>query len=104
MPTSETASCFQLGVRFPDGTLQTTAATTTPPTTPAGSTGDIQFNNGGTFGGETLVPLVNGGTSANLSATGGANQVLKQSSAGAPITAGLLVSGDIPNNAANTSG
>ena len=27
MPTSKTASCFQLGVRFPDGSLQTTAAT-----------------------------------------------------------------------------
>jgi hypothetical protein len=24
---AKTASCFQLGVRFPDGTLQTTAAT-----------------------------------------------------------------------------
>lgn len=30
--------------------------------TPGGSTGDIQFNNAGTFGGETLVPLVNGGS------------------------------------------
>jgi hypothetical protein len=93
----KTASCFQLGVRFPDGTLQTTAATTTPPSPPAGLSGDIQFNNGGVFGGETLVPLANGGTNANLSATGGASQVLKQSSVGAPITVGLLLAGDIPN-------
>lgn len=40
-------------------------ATTTPSGgggTPAGSTGDIQYNNAGAFGGETLVPLANGGT------------------------------------------
>lgn len=30
--------------------------------TPGGSSGDIQFNNSGSFGGETLVPLVNGGS------------------------------------------
>lgn len=30
--------------------------------TPGGSSGDIQFNNAGSFGGETLVPLANGGT------------------------------------------
>jgi hypothetical protein len=53
----ETSSCFQEGVRFPDNSLQTTAATTTPPTTPAGPSGSIQFNNGGVFGGETNLTL-----------------------------------------------
>jgi hypothetical protein len=57
MAIAETASCFQLGVRFPDGTLQTTAVTTAPPTPPAGVNGAIQFNNGGVFGGELVVPL-----------------------------------------------
>jgi hypothetical protein len=52
------------------------------PTTPAGSSGDIQYNNGGTFGGVTLVPLAN----ADLSATGGASKFLKQASTGAAIT------------------
>lgn len=54
--------------------------------TPGGSPGDIQFNNAGAFGGETLVPLANGGLNADLSATGGAGKFLKQASAGAAIT------------------
>ena len=37
----KTASCFQLGVRFPDGTLQMTAATTTP-ALPNGTTATTQ--------------------------------------------------------------
>jgi hypothetical protein len=41
--------------------------------------------------------LARGGTNADLSATGGANQFLKQSSAGAAITVGALVAGDIPD-------
>lgn len=91
----KTASCFQLGVRFPDGTLQTTAATPSAPTTPAGSSGSIQFNNGGVFGGETFVTLVQGGTGADLSATGGASFVLRQSSVGGPITVSQLSYSDI---------
>lgn len=102
MAASTTPSLFKDGIRFQDGTLQTTAATGGG--TPGGSNGDIQFNNSGTFGGVTLVPLANGGTDADLSATGGANKVLKQSSVGGPVTVAALVSGDIPNNAANTSG
>ncbi len=43
----------------------------------------------------TTVPLANGGTSADLSATGGAGQYLKQSSAGAPITVGTIPFSDI---------
>lgn len=55
-------------------------------TTPGGNNGDIQYNNNGVLGGETLVPLAHGGTNADLSATGGASQFLKQASAGAAIT------------------
>ena len=40
--------------------------------------------------------LARGGTNADLSATGGANQILKQSSVGGAITVAKLVSGDIP--------
>ena len=60
-------------------------------TPPGGSSGDIQYNNGsGGFGGETLLPLANGGTDANLSLTGGTSYVLRQSSVGAAITVGQL--------------
>lgn len=98
----KTASCFQLGVRFPDGTLQTTAATSSTPTTPAGPSGSIQFNNGGVFGGVTLVPLANGGTNANLSLTGGPSFVLVQASAGAAITVRQLSFSDLAGSIAVT--
>lgn len=51
-----------------------------------------------------LVPLLYGGTHTNLNVTGGAGQVLKQLTVGGDITVATLASGDIPNNAANTSG
>ena len=38
-------------------------------TTPGGSSGDIQYNNAGAFGGVTVVPAANGGV-ANVSTTG----------------------------------
>ena len=41
------------------------------------------------------VALARGGTDADLSATGGASQVLKQSSAGGAVTVGQLAAGDI---------
>lgn len=41
------------------------------------------------------IPVGEGGTGANLSATGGASQVLKQASAGAVVTVGTLASTDI---------
>lgn len=44
----------------------------------------------------TPVSLANGGTHADLSATGGANQVLKQSSSGADVTVAALVAADLP--------
>lgn len=42
-----------------------------------------------------VVSLSHGGTGANLSGTGGASQVLRQSSSGAAITVSQLTSGDI---------
>ncbi len=41
--------------------------------------------------------LARGGTGADLSATGGAGQVLKQSTIGGPITVGTLAASDMPN-------
>lgn len=41
--------------------------------------------------------VARGGTGADLSATGGAGQVLKQSSTGAAVTVEALVASDIPN-------
>ncbi len=40
--------------------------------------------------------LAQGGTNADLSATGGAHQFLKQSSSGAAITVGTIAAGDLP--------
>lgn len=50
----------------------------------------------GTWNG-TIVGLAYGGTNANLSATGGSNQVLQQSSNGAAITVGQLSAGSLSN-------
>ena len=43
------------------------------------------------------IALAQGGTNANLSATGGSGQFLKQSSAGAAITVGVLAASDMPS-------
>jgi hypothetical protein len=43
-----------------------------------------------------LVPLANGGTNTDLSATGGANQFLRQSSVGGTITVSAIADADIP--------
>jgi hypothetical protein len=47
-----------------------------------------------------FVPLARGGTSADLSATGGASEVLKQTTAGGAITVGQLAFSDISGIAA----
>ena len=49
-----------------------------------------------------ILPLANGGTAADLSATGGTGQYLKQSSAGAAITVGTIPTSDIAGAAALT--
>lgn len=74
----------------------TTAAGIATPSTVSGITS-------ADFSGQLSV--ANGGTGANLSATGGASQVLKQTSAGAAITVGQVSSSDIsglPTLAAGT--
>ncbi len=55
----------------------------------------------GTWNG-TLIGVTYGGTGANLSATGGASQYLKQSSSGAAITVGTIPASDIASGAALT--
>lgn len=50
----------------------------------------------------TKIGLLYGGTNADLSATGGAGQYLKQSSAGAAITVGTIPASDIASGAALT--
>ena len=49
-----------------------------------------------------VLPIANGGTSSNLSATGGVGQYLKQSSSGAAITVGTIPASDIASGAALT--
>lgn len=51
----------------------------------------------------TIVTQGFGGTGADLSATGGASQVLKQVSAGAPVTVGTLSCADLSDDAASCS-
>jgi hypothetical protein len=50
----------------------------------------------GTWSG-TTIGLAKGGTNADLSATGGSNQVLKQTSVGGAISVATLLAADIPN-------
>ena len=45
-----------------------------------------------------ILPLANGGTGANLSATGGAGQYLKQSSAGGVVSVGTIAAADLPGS------
>lgn len=56
--------------------------------------GGGQLNAGSVFN-AGLVPLARGGVNADLSATGGANQFLKQSSSGAAITVAGILSADL---------
>jgi hypothetical protein len=55
-----------------------------------------------TLGWTGTLGLSRGGTAANLSATGGSGQVLKQSSAGATITVGTVAASEIASGAALT--
>ncbi len=50
-----------------------------------------------------LITPTQGGTGANLSATGGASQVLRQSSAGANITVSQLAASDLSNGTTGTT-
>lgn len=44
-----------------------------------------------------ILPLANGGSGADLNATGGANQIVRQNSAGGVFTVSVLAAADIPN-------
>lgn len=55
-----------------------------------------------TLGWSGLLGLSRGGTNANLSATGGASQVLRQSTTGAAITVSQLAASDLSNGATGT--
>lgn len=55
-----------------------------------------------TLGWTGTLGLARGGTNADLSATGGASQVLKQASAGAAITVGTVAASEIASGAALT--
>lgn len=50
----------------------------------------------------TKIGLAFGGTNADLSATGGASQILKQVSVGGPITVGQLAASDLSNGTTGT--
>lgn len=50
------------------------------------------------------IPLVDGGTNANLNATGGTHQVLMQETAGANVTVRQLTTADISGSVTTTSG
>lgn len=52
----------------------------------------------------TPISVARGGTGADLSATGGAGRVLKQTSPGGAITVGLLQTSDLPNLAGDVNG
>jgi hypothetical protein len=79
------------------GGTVTIAATGGGSSTPGGTNGQIQYNNSGTFAGVTYVPLGNGGVGVSLSATGGASEVLRQSTSGGTITVSKLAYTDVTN-------
>lgn len=64
-----------------------------------GSSDGGQLNAGSVFS-AGQVPLARGGTNADLSATGGTGQYLKQSSAAANITVGTIADADLPTTLA----
>ena len=51
-----------------------------------------------------ILPLVNGGTGANLSATGGTSQVLRQSTLGGNVTVSQLAASDLSNGTTGSGG
>ena len=63
-------------------------------------------NSGGTLDASAIasgiIGLARGGTNANLSATGGASQVLKQTSTGAAVTVGQLAASDLSDGVVGT--
>lgn len=58
---------------------------------------------GGAFSSEAQLALSRGGTNADLSATGGASQVLKQTSVGGTVTVARLACADLSNSVTSCS-
>ena len=79
-------------------TAVTSITSSSPLTTNAASTGAVTVNLTG------IVPLANGGTAANLAATGGTGQYLKQSTSGGAVTVGVIAASDVPTLNQNTTG
>ena len=78
------------------GTTQTFAEVDdTNVTVTIGSTGTTHT---WTLGWTSVLALGRGGTGADLSATGGSNQFVKQSSAGGVLTVGTIGDADVPND------
>src|SRR6266496_6349743 len=98
-------SSDELPVNRSGANFSITAGSIAALTAPGGTPGDIQYNNAGVLGGVTKVPLVNGGTNADLSASGSSTAILAQD-ASHVISARALIAGDSPNLAASkiTSG
>ena len=71
-----------------------------------GGGGSAGSTNASTAFSSGQVPLARGGTGADLSATGGSGQYVKQNSAGGVLTVGTIAAGDLPNHSAGllTSG
>ena len=76
----------------------TSITSASPLTTNTASTGAVTVNLTG------IVPLANGGTASNLSATGGTGQYLKQTTSGAAVTVGTIAVADVPTLNQNTTG
>lgn len=97
---SGTVTSITAGTGLSGGTITTsgTISLAIPVTVPDGGSGDTSFTANAVVVGNGTNPLAI--VTNNASAT---NEFLTQSSSGAPAWA-ALVSGDIPNNAANTSG
>lgn len=103
------------GVTFPtSGTLATTSQLPTPAALTESNDTNVTLTLGGTpstallqavsitAGWSGLLGLARGGTNANLSATGGTSQVLRQSSNGAAVTVSQLAAADLSNNTTGT--
>lgn len=75
--------------------VEDTALSTWPGTSNITTLGTVTT---GTWNSATKIGLAYGGTNANLSATGGTSQVLKQVSAGAAVTVGQLASSDLSDS------
>lgn len=79
------------------GTLVNSAVTT------LSSLASIGTITTGVWNSSTKIGLAYGGTNADLSATGGTSQVLKQSSSGAAVTVGQLAASDLSNGTTGSS-